>query len=70
MYFNFLQIYNFKIVKLLNCKLIEFLNFNIDAKVEKWYNDNRKQEGAFMLTKDINKMDTKGRLKHDYLYRY
>ena len=49
---------------------MEFLNFNIDAKVEKWYNDNRKQEGAFLLTKDINKMDTKGRLKHDYLYRY
>lgn len=55
--------FNFKIVKLLNCKLMEFLNFNIDAKVEKWYNDNRKQEGAFLLTKDINKMDTKGRLK-------
>lgn len=56
--------FNFKIVKLLNCKLMEFLNFNIDAKVEKWYNDNRKQEGAFMLTKNITKeMDTKGRLK-------
>ena len=38
---------------------VEFLNFNIDAKVEKWYNDNCKQEGAFMLTKNITKeMDT------------
>lgn len=43
---------------------MEFLNFNIDAKIEKWYNDNCKQEGASMLTKDINKwIQTKGRLK-------
>ena len=48
-----------KIVKLWNSTCVEFLNFNIDAKVEKWYNDNCKQEGAFLLTKDINKMDTK-----------
>ena len=38
---------------------MEFLNFNIDAKVEKWYNDNCKQKGASLLTKNITKeMDT------------